>query len=147
AWEEAATRMYLPDDEQIKVQPQEDELLELEKWDIASTPVENFPLLLHYHPLNLYRPQVIMQADTVLANFLLGEQFTADATKRYFDYYDPLTTHDSSLSVCIQSIVANEIGSRQKALRYINFAAVMDLSDIGGNMMHGAHVASIGGTW
>lgn len=147
AWEEAAERMYLPYDEQLKIHPQDDDFLSLEKWDFAGTPEENYPLLLHYHPLNLYRAQVIKQADTVLAMFLLGDQFTPDAKKRNFDYYDPLTTHDSSLSVCIQSIVANQIGYRQKAMRYFNFAAAMDLSDIGGNMMHGAHVASIGGTW
>src|SRR3546814_9930492 len=106
-----------------------------------------FRSLLHYHPLNLYRSQGIKQADTVLAIFLLNDQFTAEQKKRNFDYYDPLTTHDSSLSVCIQSIVANEIGYRRKAMRYFNFAAVMDLSDVGGNMMHGAHIASIGGSW
>jgi alpha,alpha-trehalose phosphorylase len=78
---------------------------------------------------------------------LLGDQFTAEEKKRNFDYYDPITTHDSSLSVCIQSIVANEIGYQQKALDYFRFAAAMDLSDVGGNMMHGAHIASIGGTW
>jgi len=90
---------------------------------------------------------VIKQADTVLAMFLLSDQFTSESRKHNFDYYDPLTTHDSSLSVCVQSIVANEIGYRRKAMRYFNFAAVMDLSDVGGNMKHGAHIASIGGTW
>jgi alpha,alpha-trehalose phosphorylase len=88
---------------------------------------------------------VIKQADTVLAMFLLGDQFTPEVKKRNFDYYDPLTTHDSSLSVCIQ--VANEIGYTRKAFDYFHFAATMDLSDVGGNMMHGAHIASIGGTW
>jgi alpha,alpha-trehalose phosphorylase len=90
---------------------------------------------------------VIKQADTILAMFLLGEQFALAEKKRNFDYYDPLTTHDSSLSVCIQSIVAAEIGYMEKAREYFNFAAVMDLADVGGNMMHGAHIASIGGTW
>ena len=146
-WAEAAERMYLPYDEQLKIHPQDDDFLSLQKWDFADTPEENYPLLLHYHPLNLYRAQVIKQADTVMAMFLLGDQFSPDAKKRNFDYYDPLTTHDSSLSVCIQSIVANEIGYRQKAMGYFDFAATMDVSDIGGNMMHGAHIASIGGTW
>jgi alpha,alpha-trehalose phosphorylase len=147
AWEEAAERMYLPYDERLRVHPQDDDFLDLEPWDFAGTPEEHYPLLLHYHPLNLYRSQVIKQADTVLAMFLLSDQFTSENRKRNFDYYDPLTTHDSSLSVCVQSIVANEIGYRQKALQYFNFAAVMDLSDVGGNVMHGAHIASIGGTW
>src|SRR5262245_26928235 len=147
AWENAAERMYLPYDERLNVHPQDDDFLDLERWDFAGTPKEHYPLLLHYHPLNLYRSQVIKQADTVLAMFLLSDQFTSASKKHNFDYYDPLTTHDSSLSVCVQSIVANEIGYRRKAMRYFNFAAVMDLSDVGGNMMHGAHIASIGGTW
>ena len=97
--------------------------------------------------MNLYRHQVLKQADRILALFLLGDQFTLEEKKRNFDYYDPLTTHDSSLSVCIQSIVAAEIGYLDKAREYFSFAAVMDLADVGGNMMHGAHIASIGGTW
>jgi alpha,alpha-trehalose phosphorylase len=131
----------------LRVHPQDDDFLDLEKWDFADTPEDHYPLLLHYHPLNLYRSQVIKQTDTVMAMFLLGDQFTPESKKRNFDYYEPLTTHDSSLCVCIESIVANEIGYRKKALRYFNFAAAMDLSDVGGNMMHGAHIASIGGTW
>jgi alpha,alpha-trehalose phosphorylase len=146
-WKEAAERMYLPYDERLGVHPQDDHFLDQQRWDFAGTPENHYPLLLHYHPLNLYRSQVIKQADTVLAMFLLSDQFTAAEKKRNFDYYDPLTTHDSSLSVCVQSIVANEIGYRRKAMQYFSFAAVMDLSDIGGNMMHGAHIASIGGTW
>ncbi|MFL5283253.1 MAG: glycoside hydrolase family 65 protein [Rhodopila sp.] len=147
SWWEAAERMYLPWDERLGIHPQDDSFLDKEQWDFTNTPENNYPLLLHYHPLNLYRRQVIKQADTVLAIFLLGDQFTTEEKKRNFDYYDPLTTHDSSLSVCIQSIVANEIGYARKALDYYRFAATMDLSDIGGNMMHGAHIASIGGSW
>ena len=146
-WRGAAERMYLPWDERLRIHPQDDSFLDMERWDFENTPEDKYPLLLHYHPLNLYRRQVIKQADTVLAMFLLGEQFSQDEKKRNFDYYDPLTTHDSSLSVCIQSIVANEIGYAGKALEYFRFAATMDLSDIGGNMMHGAHIASIGGSW
>lgn len=147
SWERAADLMYLPYDERLGVHPQDDSFLDKEVWNFAATPEENYPLLLHYHPLNLYRAQVIKQADTLLAMFLLDEQFSRGEKKRNFDYYDPLTTHDSSLSVCIQSIIANEIGYREKALRYFRFAAVMDISDVGGNMKHGAHIASIGGTW
>ena len=146
-WEEAAALMYLPYDERLGIYPQDDSFLDKEHWDYAKTPEENYPLLLHYHPLNLYRHQVIKQADTLLALFLLGDEFTLEDKKRNFDYYDPLTTHDSSLSVCIQCIVAAEIGYIDKAREYFDFAAVMDLADVGGNMMHGAHIASIGGTW
>jgi alpha,alpha-trehalose phosphorylase len=146
-WARAADAMFLPYDEVLGVNPQDDSFLDKEVWDFAGTPPENYPLLLHYHPLNLYRRQVIKQADTLLAMFLLGHNIPTEQKKRNFDYYDPLTTHDSSLSVCIQSIVANEIGYSHKALEYFNFAATMDLSDISGNVQHGAHIASIGGSW
>lgn len=147
AWAEAAERMYLPYDERLGVHPQDDGFLDKEMWDFENTPEDRYPLLLFHHPLNLYRAQVIKQADILLAMFLANGRFSAEAKKRNFDYYDPITTHDSSLSVCIQSIVANEIGYRDRALEYYEFAAAMDLSDVGGNVRHGAHVASIGGTW
>jgi alpha,alpha-trehalose phosphorylase len=146
-WEMAASQMFLPYDEQLSVHPQDDSFLEKAVWDFAHTPEENYPLLLHYHPLNLYRHQVLKQADTILAMFLLDHQFSPEDMKRNFDYYDPLTTHDSSLSVCIQSIVANAIGYQDKAREYFEFAITMDLRDVGGNMMNGAHIASIGGSW
>jgi alpha,alpha-trehalose phosphorylase len=146
-WEAAAAQMYLPYDARLGVHPQDDSFLEKAVWDFAGTPEENYPLLLHYHPLNLYRHQVLKQADTILAMFLLDHQFDPEDMKRNFDYYDPLTTHDSSLSVCIQSIVANAIGYQRRAREYFEFAITMDLRDVGGNMMNGAHIASIGGSW
>ena len=73
-------------------------------------PPSNYPLLLHYHPLVIYRHQVLKQADVVLATFLRREHFSAEQKRRNFDYYDPITTGDSSLSACVQSIVAAEVG-------------------------------------
>ncbi len=146
-WEKAADAMFLPSDGEMGIHPQDDSFLEKEVWDFENTPENHYPLLLHYHPLNLYRFQVIKQADTLLAMFLQGHRFTHEDKKRNFDYYDPLTTHDSSLSVCIQSIIANEVGYTDKALAYFDFSAMMDLSDVGGNVTHGAHIASIGGSW
>ena len=146
-WENAADHMYLPYDEALGIHPQDDSFLDKKVWDFANTSAEKYPLLLHYHPLTLYRYQVIKQADVALALFLLSHEFSREEKKRNFDYYDPLTTGDSSLSVCIQSIIASEIGYGDKALEYFNFAATMDLADIGGNMAHGAHIASIGGSW
>ena len=101
----------------------------------------------HYHPLTIYRHQVIKQADVVLAMFLLGNEFPADVKKRNFDYYDPLTTGDSSLSACIQSIAAAEIGYMDKAMEYGRYAILMDLADVGHNVSDGCHIASMGGTW
>jgi alpha,alpha-trehalose phosphorylase len=90
---------------------------------------------------------VIKQADIVLAMFLLGNEFSMEQKKRNFDYYDPLTTGDSSLSAAIQSIVAAEVGYDDAAIKYLRYSVLMDLADVGGNVRDGVHIASIGGTW
>ena len=108
---------------------------------------ERYPLLLFYHPLNIYRKQVIKQADVVLAMFLLGDAFSLEAKKRNFEFYDPLTTGDSSLSSCVEAIIAAQIGNLEKAIRYGMAALLMDLADVGGNVKDGCHIASMGGTW
>jgi alpha,alpha-trehalose phosphorylase len=146
-WQRAADCMYIPFNEELGINPQDDSFLEKKKWDLENTPADKFPLLLFHHPLVIYRHQVIKQADVVLAMLLLGQEFSPEQKKRNFDYYDPLTTGDSSLSVCIQSILATELGYMDKALDYYRYAILMDLSDVGGNVKDGAHIASMGGTW
>jgi alpha,alpha-trehalose phosphorylase len=146
-WQRAADHMYIPYDQRLKINPQDDSFLDREVWDLKNTPKDKFPLLLHYHPLVIYRYQVIKQADMVLAMFLLSHEFSLEQKKRNFDYYEPLTTGDSSLSACIQSIVAAEIGYDDVAIKYLRYAVLMDLADVGGNVRDGVHVASIGGTW
>lgn len=147
AWQNAADKMYVPYDRKLGVHPQDEDFLDLEIWDIKKTPRSHFPLLLNYHPLVIYRHQVIKQADIVLAMLLLGNEFTGQQKIRNFEYYDPLTTGDSSLSACIQSIVAAEIGAEEKSMGYARYAVLMDLADIGGNTADGCHIASMGGTW
>ncbi|MFT5702496.1 MAG: alpha,alpha-trehalose phosphorylase [Desulforhopalus sp.] len=146
-WRRAADNMYIPYDEKLGIHPQDDNFLEKNEWDINGTPPENFPLLLHYHPLVIYRHRVIKQTDLVLALFLLGDEFSKEEKERNFNYYDRLTTGDSSLSVGIQSIMASEIGLHRKAEEYGRYAVLMDLADIGGNIGHGCHIASIGAAW
>jgi alpha,alpha-trehalose phosphorylase len=139
--------MYVPYDEKLKIIPQDDSFLEREPWDFRTTPGDHYPLLLFYHPLNIYRKQVIKQADVVLAMFLLGDGFPAEMKKRNFDFYDPLTTGDSSLSSCVEAIIAAQIGNVEKAIQYGMSALLMDLADVGGNVKDGCHIASMGGTW
>ncbi|MGB8383867.1 MAG: glycosyl hydrolase family 65 protein [Dermatophilaceae bacterium] len=147
AWERAAAAMYVPYDEPRGIHPQDANFLDREVWDLENTPAERFPLLLHYHPLVIYRHQVIKQADVVLAMFLLGDEFDHEQKRTNFDYYDALTTGDSSLSACMRSIVAAEIGDEEKALQYFRFALLMDLADVAGNVSDGIHIASAAGLW
>ena len=147
AWIRAADSMYVPYDEKLKIIPQDDSFLDREPWDFKNTPHDHYPLLLFYHPLNIYRKQVIKQADVVLAMFLLGDAFSAEEKKRNFEFYDPLTTGDSSLSSCVEAIIATQVGDIGKAIRYGVAALLMDLADVGGNVKDGCHIASMGGTW
>ena len=147
AWRRAAESMYVPYDEKLKIIPQDDSFLEREPWDFQNTPSDKYPLLLFYHPLDIYRRQVIKQADVVLAMFLLDDAFSREAKQRNFEFYDPLTTGDSSLSSCIEAIIAAQTGDMDKAIQYGMAALLMDLADVGGNVKDGCHIASMGGTW
>jgi alpha,alpha-trehalose phosphorylase len=146
-WRRAADHMYVPFDAATGIYPQDDSFLDRESWDFAHTPPEKYPLLLSYHPLNIYRHQVIKQADVILAMFLLGHEFSLEAKTLNFEFYDPLTTGDSSLSSCIEAIIALEIGQFDKAVAYGRAALLMDLANVGGNVKDGCHIASMGGTW
>ena len=146
-WQAAADQMHVPYDTTLGIHSQDEHFLEREPWDFSNTPADKYPLLLHYHPLVIYRHQLIKQADVVLTMFLLGHEFTLEQKKRNFDYYDPLTTGDSSLSASVQSIAASEIGYADKAYAYFRYAALMDLANVRGNVQDGVHLASIGGTW
>jgi len=146
-WRRAAQHMLLPYDEKLGIHPQDDSFLSKKIWDFASTPAENYPLLLHYHPLVIYRHQVCKQADVVLALLLQGDRFSLEEKRRDFDYYEKVTTHDSSLSSCIFSIIASEIGYHDKAYNYFMETARLDLDDTHGNTCYGVHTAAMAGTW
>jgi alpha,alpha-trehalose phosphorylase len=146
-WIRAAENMYVPYDEDRQILLQDESFLDREPWDFKNTPPEHYPLLLFYHPLDIYRKRVIKQADVVLSMFLLGDMLSLEAKKRNFYFYDPLTTGDSSLSSCVEAIIAAQVGDIEKAIRYGMAALLMDLADVGGNVKDGCHIASMGGAW
>ena len=146
-WERAADAMVIPYSESLQIHPQDSAFLEREVWDLEATPEDRKPLMLHFHPLVIYRFQVLKQADVVLALFLQGDEFTLEEKLADFDYYDPLTTSDSSLSKIVQSIIAAEVGYQDLALEYFYDTVFVDLDDRHGNTADGVHVAAAGGVW
>ena len=146
-WGRAADHMCIPYAESVGIHPQDSHFLEREIWDLAHTPTDKRPLLLHYHPLVIYRYQVLKQADVVLALFLQGSEFTPEEKLADFEYYDPLTTGDSTLSGVVQSIIASEVGYHELALEYFRSSLFVDLENRHANAPDGVHVASAGGTW
>ncbi len=146
-WAAAAAATKIPYDEATGINPQDSHFLDREMWDLKNTPAEKRPLLLHFHPLVIYRFQVLKQADVVLALFLQGDHFSLEQKRSDFEYYDPITTGDSTLSGVVQSIIAAEVGYRELALRYFQSSLYVDLADLHGNASDGVHVASTGGVW
>ncbi len=146
-WEQCAAAMVIPFDEKLGIHPQDEHFLERELWDLAATPDSLRPLLLHFHPLVIYRFQVLKQADVVLALFLQGDSFTTEEKRADFDYYDPITSGDSTLSAVVQSIVAAEVGYQDLALQYFVEGLYVDLADTHNNTSDGVHIASAGGVW
>ena len=146
-WARCAEGMHVPFDEGLGIHPQDDFFLDREVWDLSQTPDELRPLLLHYHPLVIYRFQVLKQADVVLALFLQGDRFTAEEKRADFEYYDPITTGDSTLSAVVQSVMAAEVGYHEAAWDYFRSALYVDLANLHGNTDDGMHIASTGGVW
>ncbi|MFI9270251.1 glycoside hydrolase family 65 protein [Kitasatospora sp. NPDC052896] len=145
AWRDAANAMYIPYDEKLGVHPQADGFTDHQVWDFEGTPPEKYPLLLHYPYFDLYRKQVVKQADLVMAMQVRGDAFTAEQKMRNFAYYERLTVRDSSLSACTQAVIAAEVGQLDLAYDYTAEAAMMDLHDLGGNTRDGLHMASLAG--
>ena len=147
AWGAAAAAMYLPVDSVRGINPQDDLFLARPTWDFAHTPPENYPLLLHYHYLVIYRHQVLKQPDVVLAQVLLSHRFSLAEKRRNFEFYEPLTTGDSSLSASIQCVAAAELGKGELAYGHFLRSARADLDDLHGNSEWGLHMASMAGSW
>ena len=145
-WRRAADAMVIAFNEELGIHPQDENFLSKEIWD-QDLDSPKRPLLLHFHPLVIYRHQVLKQADVVLALFLRGDEFSLEQKRADFEYYDPLTTGDSTLSAVVQAIIAAEIGYREEAFEHFSKALVVDLADVHGNATDGIHVASAGGVW
>jgi alpha,alpha-trehalose phosphorylase len=146
-WRDAARAIFIPYDESLGVHPQAEGFTRHQAWDFADTSEEQYPLLLHFPYFDLYRKQVVKQADLVLAMHVCGEAFTAEQKVRNFDYYEPLTVRDSSLSACTQAVMAAEVGHLDLAFDYLGEAALMDLRDLENNTRDGVHIASLAGAW
>ncbi len=147
SWRDAAAAIYIPFDERLGVHPQHEGFTDYARWDFKDTPEDHYPLLLHYPYFQLYRKQVVKQADLVLAMYMRPEMFTAEQKARNFAYYEPLTVRDSSLSACTQSAMAAEVGQLDLAHDYLAEAALMDLRDVEHNTSDGVHMASLAGAW
>lgn len=145
-WKKAADRIYYRVNEKYGVYEQDSHFVYNDAVDMSRIP-NNLDLRSCLHPLDLWRIQVLKQADVVLLQFVLGDLFTVEEKKQNYNYYAPRTNHGSSLSAAIHSIMANEIGYYEDAYEYFRSAAYMDISDFKRNTTGGLHMACLGGVW
>jgi alpha,alpha-trehalose phosphorylase len=146
-WRELADAVVIPYDSALQVHPQAESYTEHQVWDFEATAADQYPLFLHFPYFNLYRKQVVKQADLVLAMHVRGDAFSEDQKARNYAYYEPLTVRDSSLSACPQAVLAYELGHLDLAFAYLRECALIDLEDLQHNTRDGLHIASLAGTW
>ncbi|HEY6759681.1 MAG TPA: glycosyl hydrolase family 65 protein [Baekduia sp.] len=146
-WRRAADAMHVPYDGILDVHMQAEGFTHHATWAFDDTPADHYPLLLHYPYFDLYRKQVVKQADLVFALYVCGDRFTDEEKARAFTYYEALTVRDSSLSASVQAVVAAETGHLELAYDYLCEAAFMDLHDLEHNTRDGLHIASLAGAW
>jgi alpha,alpha-trehalose phosphorylase len=139
--------VFVPYDEELGVHPQSAGFLDQPRWDFAGTAEDRYPLHSFFPYLQLYRKQVVKQADLVLALFLRGDAFTDEEKLRDFAYYEAVTVRDSSLSACCQAILAAEVGLPDLAHEYIVESALADVRDAEHDSSDGLHIAALAGTW
>ncbi|MER6243799.1 glycoside hydrolase family 65 protein [Streptomyces griseorubiginosus] len=151
AWRDAAEAVHIPYNDELGVHEQHAGFTRHQQWDFAGTRADQYPLMLHFPYFDLYRKQVVKQADLVLAMYLCSNWFEEfhdeEQIARNFAYYEPLTVRDSSLSACVQAVVAARAGHLSLAYAYTAEAALMDLADLENNTRDGLHIASLAGTW
>ncbi len=147
AWRDAASAMIIPFDHELGVTQQCELFTHYRHWDFAATGPEHYPLLLHFPYYTLYSSQVIKQADLVFALYACGDYFSDEQTARDFEYYEAITVRDSSLSACVQAIVAAEVGHVDLAYDYLTETAYIDLRDLAFNTKDGIHLAALAGSW
>jgi len=147
AWRDAARATIVPYDERLGVHPQAEGFTEHQQWAFDRTRPDDYPLMLHFPYVDLYRKQVVKQADLVLALHLRGDAFDAEEKARDFAYYEAITVRDSSLSACTQAVIAAEVGHLELAYDYFGEAALIDLDNLEHNTRDGLHMASLAGAW
>jgi alpha,alpha-trehalose phosphorylase len=145
SWRDAAGAIVVPYDEKLGIHPQAEGFTSYGRWDFDGTRPDEYPLSLHFPYFQLYRKQVVKEADLVLALRTCPGEFTAEEKARDFDYYEALTVRDSSLSACTQAVIAAQVGHVELAYNYFCEAALLDLADLEHDTRDGLHIAALAG--
>lgn len=145
-WQEIAENMYLPQTESGIIE-QHDGYFNLPHTDIDAIPVSQFPLYDHWSYDRIYRTDMIKQPDVLMFLYLYNSSFTEEVKRVNYDFYEPRTIHESSLSPAIHSILAAELGEMDEAINFFGYATRLDLDNYNRNTREGLHTTSIAMAW
>ncbi len=145
-WREIAENMYLPQDGTGLIE-QHDGFFDLPHTDVSSIPVTDFPLYEHWSYDRIYRTDMIKQPDVLMMLYLYNSSFSEQVKRVNYEFYQPRTIHESSLSPSIHSILAAELGEMDEALRFFGYATRLDLDNYNRNTREGLHITSIAMAW
>ena len=146
-WSKIAQNMYLPYDEDLDIIVQHDDFLDKEFIKVKDLPKENLPLNQKWSWDKILRSCYIKQADVLQGIYYFGDKFTKEQKKKNFDFYEPYTVHESSLSPSIYSIIASEIDNLEKAYELYSRTARLDLDNYNNDTEDGLHITSMSGAW
>lgn len=146
-WKDIIENMYFPENKELGIFLQQDGFLDKQLIKAADIPESQRPINQHWTWDRILRSSPLRQADVLLGLYFFEEQFGTEVIKRNFDFYEPLTVHESSLSASTHSIIASAIGDKQKAYDLYVQTARLDLDDYNNDVADGLHISSMAGTW
>jgi len=146
-WQEVADNMYFPYSEEHQVYLQQDSFLDKELITVSDLPKSQRPINQKWSWDRILRSPYIKQADVLQGIYFFEEDFTEEELKRHFDFYEPFTVHESSLSPCVHSIQAAKLGRMEQAYEFYLQTSRLDLDDYNHEVHEGLHITSMAGTW
>jgi len=146
-WKDIIAKMYLPKDEELGVFLQQDGFLDKEDKTVADLREEDRPINQKWSWDRILRSPFIKQADVLQGLYFFQDQFSIEELQRNFDFYEPKTVHESSLSPCVHSILASRLGRKEKAYKMYLRTARLDLDNYNNDTEDGCHITSMAGTW
>ena len=146
-WSDIVEHMYLPYSEQYDVYLQQDGFLDKDLKPVSAIPTEERPLNQHWSWDRILRSPYIKQADTLQGFYFFEERFTKEQLQKHYEFYEPFTVHESSLSPCVHSVLASALGKTEEAYAFYLRTARLDLDDYNKEVHEGLHITSMAGTW
>jgi maltose phosphorylase len=146
-WKDIVSKMYYAEDKTRGIYLQQDGFLDKELIKVSDLPAADRPLNQKWSWDRILRSCFIKQADVLQCMFTFEDDFTLDQIKKNFDFYEPMTVHESSLSPCVHVILASRLGYKEKAYEMYLRTSRLDLDDYNNDTEDGCHITSMAGTW